>query len=221
MRALIHVLAPFLVLPVLVFSACALAQVPRSIAYGATGPRALFVPGGGLRTVHGPLADLPAVFAFIAETTRLGKSDDTALTQRLTATSSIDRLHDYSGDSIVVVKPEVLGDDGHSRVRSESGNYPFFVFRETTAGYVPLGQMEGRGYEWSLPNRHLQFLMTASGADRKNAVVRYEVNQAAVVNLTALKNSERRHEHVRIDARNGVARTAPRSPRPDIAPQPE
>ncbi|HEY4211273.1 MAG TPA: hypothetical protein VGM84_07315 [Steroidobacteraceae bacterium] len=202
-------LTPVIVVPLLAFSIqVASAQVPRSLAYGATGPRAVFVPAPtarGLPSSHGPLADLPAVFAFIAETTALGKGDDTQLTQRLTATSSIDRLHDYSGESIVVVKPELLGDDGKSRVRSKSGNYPFFVFRETHGGYVPLGQMEGRGYEWSLPNRHLQFLVTASTAARGNAVVRYEVNQAAVVNMTELAKSERRHGPVHIDVRNSVA----------------
>ena len=142
----------------------------------------------------GLLSDDAHLFGYIAETTHLGKADDADLVRRLNSNSSMDRLHDYSGESILVVKVELLGDDASSRVRSPEGNYPFFVFRDTGHGYLLLGQMDGRAYEWSIPNRHLQFRMSTAAAGQKTAAVRYEVNQAYLVNLTELAQSERRHE---------------------------
>jgi hypothetical protein len=150
--------------------------------------------------------DYQQLFGFIAAETGLGKVDDAELAQRLNSSSSIDHLHDYSGESIIVVKPELLGADDKSRVQSALGNYPFFVFREMNDGYVLLGEMEGRSYEWSIPNRHLQFQMTTTTANHRTTSDRYEVNQAYLVNLTELAKSEKHHERVVIDAVHSLAR---------------
>jgi hypothetical protein len=153
-----------------------------------------------------PFPDYQQVFGYIAAETGLGKADDMELAQRLNSSSSIDHLHDYSGESIIVVKPELLGTDDKSRVQSALGNYPFFVFREMNDGYVLLGEMEGRSYEWSIPNRHLQFLMTATAQNHRTTSDRYEVNQAFLVNLTELAKSEKHHDRVVIDAVHSLAR---------------
>ena len=150
--------------------------------------------------------DYQQLFGYIAAETGLGKADDAELAQRVNSSSSIDHLHDYSGESIIVVKPELLGTDDKSRVQSALGNYPFFVFREMNDGYVLLGEMEGRSYEWSIPNRHLQFQMTTTTANHRTTSDRYEVNQAYLVNLTELAKSEKHHERVVIDAVHSLAR---------------
>ena len=169
-----------------------------------------FPPPHGDTSSVGPLSrpflDYQQLFGYIAAETGLGEAGDTELAQRLSSSSSIDHLHDYSGESIIVVKPELLGTDDKSRVQSALGNYPFFVFREMNDGYVLLGEMEGRSYEWSIPNRHLQFLMTATTPNHRTSSDRYEVNQAYLVNLTDLAKSEKHHDRVVIDAVHSLAR---------------
>ena len=150
--------------------------------------------------------DYQQLFGYVAAETGLGEADDRELAQRLSSSSSIDHLHDYSGESIIVVKPELLGTDDKSRVQSVLGNYPFFVFREMNDGYVLLGEMEGRSYEWGIPNRHLQFVMIASAPNHRTTSDRYEVNQAYLVNLTELAKSEKHHDRVVIDAVHSLAR---------------
>jgi hypothetical protein len=61
------------------------------------------------------LSDDAHVFASIAAALRLGSGRD--LVQQLENSSSIDHLHDYRGEEIFAVKPELLGPDGASRVR--------------------------------------------------------------------------------------------------------
>ena len=146
------------------------------------------------------------LFGYIAAATGLGKNDDAELAQRLNSSSSIDHLHDYSGESILVVKPELLATNDTSRVRSAKGNYRFFVFRDTGMGYMLLGEMEGRSYKWSIPNRHLQFQVSATTQNHRTTSDRYEVNTFYLVNLTELAKSEKRHERIVIDLRHATAR---------------
>jgi hypothetical protein len=61
------------------------------------------------------LPDDAHVFASIAAALRLGSGRD--LVQQLENSSSIDHLHDYRGEEIFAVKPELLGPDRASRVR--------------------------------------------------------------------------------------------------------
>ena len=150
--------------------------------------------------------DYPQLFGYIAAATGLGKNDDAELAQRLNSSSSIDHLHDYSGESILVVKPELLAANDTSRVRSATGNYRFFVFRDTGTGYMLLGEMEGRSYKWSIPNRHLQFQVSATTQNHRTTSDRYEVNTFYLANLTELAKSEKRHERVVIDLRRAIAR---------------
>jgi len=142
------------------------------------------------------LADETQVFGFIAATLHLGSADDSELIHRLETSSSVDHLHDYRGEAIFVVKPELLDPSGASRVRAPDGNYPFFVFRQSEHGWLLLGQMLGRGYDWSTLTRHLIFNMSVARPHGVTSVVRYEVNSAYLVDLTELARNERRDEKV-------------------------
>lgn len=144
--------------------------------------------------------DSAHVFASIAATLHLGGGSE--LIQQLENSSSIDHLHDYRGEAIFAVKPELLGPDGGSRIRDRDGNYPFFVFRQLEHGWLLLGQMQGRGYEWTTQSRHLVFNMSVQRSNGARTSVRYEVNSGALVNLNELALAERRHEKVVLDVQH-------------------
>jgi hypothetical protein len=152
-------------------------------------------PFGAIAPVPAPrpsviLPDEARVFGFIAETLHLGIASDGDLIRRLQAGSSVDHLHDYRGEPIFAVKPELLGADGESRVRAADGNYPFFVFDQTEHGWHLLGQMQGRSYAWSTETHHLIFDVSRAMPGKTPAVVRYEVNPGFLVNLTELAKDE-------------------------------
>ena len=147
----------------------------------------------------GVLTDTDHVFGYIAETLHLGKADDADLVRRLENASSVDHLHDYGGEAIYAVKPELLGATGDSLVRGAQGNYPFFVFRQSEHGWMLLGRMYGVSYEWSTQTRHLVFNTTMVNGAGSRATVRYEVNPAFLVNLNELARSEHDSDKIKAD----------------------
>ena len=58
---------------------------------------------------------------------------------------------------------------------------------------MPLGQMQGRGYEWTTQSRHLVFNMSVQQTHGARTTVRYEVNSGSLVNLDELAQTARRH----------------------------
>jgi hypothetical protein len=140
------------------------------------------------------MPDEASVFSYIAATLHLASTVDSQLIQRLEASSSIDHLHDYRGEAIFAVKPELLRPDGVSQVRAADGNYPFFVFRQSEHGWLLLGQMRGSGYEWSTATRHLVFNMSVLNPNGPRTVVRYEVNPGYLANLAEIARAERQHD---------------------------
>jgi hypothetical protein len=136
------------------------------------------------------LPDETHVFGFIAETLRLGSASDEDLIRKLQASSSIDHLHDYRGEPIFAVKPELIGADGSSRIRGADGNYPFFVFGQSEHGWRLLGQMQGRGYAWSTESRHLIFDVSVAMPGKAMSLVRYEVNPGLLINLNELAKDD-------------------------------
>jgi hypothetical protein len=147
----------------------------------------------------GVLADPDHVFGYIAETLHLGKRGDADLLQRLEAASAIDHLHDYRGEAIYAVKPELIGADGESLVRGADGNYPFFVFRQSEHGWLLIGRMDGTGYDWSTQTRHLVFNTSVLTGKGSRTTVRYEVNPAYLVNLNELARTEHESDKVKAD----------------------
>ncbi len=129
--------------------------------------------------------DLSYLFGFIAEAQGLGKANDWDLSRRISASSSERRLRDHSVDPIIVVKADLRGADGKSRLRSPTGNYPFYVLRSTRGGFVLLGEMYGRGYAAHFDGRVLRFKVKLStGPDRARALS-YVVDRNSLVNLSA------------------------------------
>lgn len=139
-------------------------------------------------------------FRFIAH--ELYLDDSSQAIESMRTESSVDHLHDYRGEVILVVKPELLGVGGRSRTRAADGNYPFFVFRQSENGWFLLGQMQGTGYEWSTQSRHLVFRMSAEQSGGAPTVVRYEVNPSALVNLTLLAREEQEYHPSSPDLHN-------------------
>jgi len=179
-------------------AAASIAQHVRTAGGQAVNPFGTFRQAGELPG-PGPLPDTDHVFSYIAATLHLGNANDGDLVRRLENASSVDHLHDYRGESIYAVKPELLGADGDSLVRAAEGNYPFFVFRQSEHGWVLLGQMYGTGYEWSTQTRHLVFNTTLVNGKGSRSTVRYEVNPAWLVNLDELVRNEHDSDKIKAD----------------------
>jgi hypothetical protein len=183
---------PLIVAAAAVLGAAAVARAQTRLPIIDPGP--IFIPA--MADLTPILPDEAHVFGFIAETLHLGHAGDSDLIRRLQMESSVDHLHDYRGEAIFAVKPELLSPEGASRVSAPDGNYPFFVFRQSEHGWLLLGQMQGRGYEWSTQSRHLVFNMTVLGMRGATTLTRYEVNRDYLVDLTALARAERRDEKI-------------------------
>ena len=65
-----------------------------------------------------------------------------------------------------------------------------------------LGQMQGRGYDWSTQSRHLVFNMSALKPNGTTTTVRYEVNTGSLANLNELARAERRNDKFVPDLRH-------------------
>ena len=172
-------------------------------ADSAVNPFQTINPIPGVRAESPPLLpDDAHVFGCIATTLHLGNGSDSDLIQRLQNSSSIDHLHDYRGEPIFAVKPELLDAGGASLVRRSDGNYPFFVFRQLERGWLLLGQMQGRGYEWSTQSHHLVFNMSVLKPTGTTTTVRYEVNTGSLANLNELARAERHNDKFVPDLRH-------------------
>jgi hypothetical protein len=129
------------------------------------------------------------VYRYIVQTRGLGRTDDEALMQALTAGSTVQQVKDISGELLTVIKPELIV-DGTSRLAS-NGNYPYYVLRPGSQGLALLGTMFGQGYATSLTDGHLRFTMRLRTEAGKFRPMRFEVRGNSLVNLSPLNRSRR------------------------------
>jgi hypothetical protein len=129
--------------------------------------------------------DLSYLFAYIAHSRGLGSASDSELSREIASSSSVEQLHDYAADPILVVKADLLDHDGNSRLRSPNGNYPFYVLRATASHLVLLGVMFGTGYEVHLQGMQLHFEMRLNTAQHTTKALSFLVDENALVNLSA------------------------------------
>jgi hypothetical protein len=131
--------------------------------------------------------DLSEVYRYIVQTRGLGQAGDEALVQALAGGSTVQHVRDISGDSLTVIKAELIA-DGASRVASANGNYPYYVLRHSEQGFALLGVMFGQGYVTSRADGHLQFTMRLRMEAGQLRPMRFQVRGNALVNLTPLKS---------------------------------
>jgi hypothetical protein len=130
--------------------------------------------------------NLTEVFRYIVQARGLGKTDDEALVRALAAGSTVQQVRDSSGNSLTVIKANLVA-DGTSRLASAEGNFPNYVLRESAEGISLLGTMFGESYSTNLADGHLQFTLRLRMAAGHVRQMRFQVRGEALVNLTPLK----------------------------------
>ena len=130
-------------------------------------------------------SDLSDLFAYVAQSRGLGRSSDAELSREIASSSSVQQLHDYSTDPILVVKADLLDHNGMSRLRSPNGNYPFYVLRSTPTQLVLLGMMFGTAYTAHLDAKQLHFEMQLNTGPHKTRALSFLVDEDALINLSA------------------------------------
>ena len=129
--------------------------------------------------------DYSQLFARILADRGLARWLDESLMQRIQADSRIDRVHDRSPEPIVVIRVELRNPDGTSRVRTKTGDFPFYVLRETPRGLVLMGQMFGSTYRSYVTRQHLEFRVEQHLAGNKTTKKRFRVEDDMLVDLSA------------------------------------
>ena len=129
--------------------------------------------------------DYSQLFARILADRGLGRWFDESLLQRIQADSRIDRVHDRSPEPIDIVRVDLRNPDGTSRVRSKSGDFPFYVLRETPKGLVLMGQMFGSAYRSYIRGQHLEFRVEQHLSVNKTTKMRFRVEDDVLVDLSA------------------------------------
>jgi hypothetical protein len=129
--------------------------------------------------------DYSQLFARILADRALGRWFDESLLQRIQADSRIDRVHDRSPEPIDVVRVDLRNPDGTSRVRSQNGDFPFYVLRETSKGLVLMGRMFGSDYRSYIKGRHLEFRVEQHLSVSKATKKRFRVEDDVLVDLSA------------------------------------
>ena len=131
--------------------------------------------------------DYSQLFARIVADRSLSRWFDESLVQRIRADSRIDRVHDRSPEPIDVVRVDLRNPDGTSRVRSENGDFPFYVLRETPKGLVLMGQMFGSAYRSYIRGQHLEFRVEQHLSVNKTVKMCFRVEDDVLVSLSAPK----------------------------------
>ena len=129
--------------------------------------------------------DYSQLFARILADRSLGRWFDESLLQRIQADSRIDRVHDRSPGPIAVVRVDLRNPDGTSRVRSENGDFPFYVLRETPKGLVLMGRMFGSAYRSYIKGHHLEFRVEQHLTVNNSTKMRFRVEHNVLVDLSA------------------------------------
>lgn len=124
------------------------------------------------------------LFAWAVGDRGVGRWFDESLGRRIQADSRIDRVRDRSPEPIDVVRLDLRNPDGTSRVRSENGDFPFYVLRETPHGLVLMGKMFGSAYTSYIRDQHLEFRVEQHPSASKTAKMRFRVEGNVLVNLS-------------------------------------
>jgi hypothetical protein len=111
--------------------------------------------------------------------------------QQIESRAGVDRLRDYSGAPIVVLKLEQP---------NSPGLYSFYVMREVENRLRLLGQMSGYGYESTTARGHLEFVLDVRG--RAAMPPRYQVDGEFLVDLSDLASLDR-NDPVDLDVARG------------------
>ena len=119
-------------------------------------------------------------YAHIAKKRGLAEPEGDLAIGQIESRASIEHLHDYSGDPIVVVKLDAprAGD-----------NSSFFVLREKSDHLCLLGEMKARSYESTTASGHLEFVLDVGR--RVAPAPRYQVDGDFLVDLADLASLDR------------------------------
>ena len=118
-------------------------------------------------------------YSHVAKDRGLADPEGDFAIQQIEARASVDHLRAPSGDPVIVVKVEAprAGD-----------NASFFVLREKPDHLCLLGEMNGRSYESTTANGHLELVLDAG---RGAQAPRYQVDGDFLIDLAALARLDR------------------------------
>jgi len=160
----------------------------------------IFVPVAGRASPPGAvrpmtkiiLQDYARLYAWIVADRRLGDPNDEGLVRSVQDHSTVERFRDQSADLIAVIKVELLNQNGASRTRSEHGDYPYYVMRESLKGLVLMGRMFGSSYRSTVTGGTRDFFVERHASGSKEVQVHFRVEDDTLVNLSAPapKNSD-------------------------------
>jgi len=134
-------------------------------------------------------ASLTELYRYVVQTRGLGGSADNDLVAAVEACSTSEQVNDASAGTLIVVKADLVS-DGVSRMRSASGNYPYYVLRRDSHGLMLLGVMFGDGYDAQVHDGRMEFTMslrTPTGTQP----MRFRVEDDVLVNLSTPRNQDR------------------------------
>jgi len=115
-----------------------------------------------------------AIFRFIVSQEDVPENNPDLF--QVAAESVLDYVSANSGEWFLVVKPDLLNRKHVSVLRGAQGNGPFYVFRETPAGFRFLGSMFGNGYKVGSLNGRVQFRTASHVSAEVSEDVLYEVD---------------------------------------------
>lgn len=142
-------------------------------------------PGHWIRPTFRSYSQL---FAWVVADRHLGSPFDQHLIQQIQADSRTFHVRDRTPGRITVVRVDLTGPDGRSRVRA-GGNFPFYVVRETRGGMVLLGRMFGRAYTSHFSGGHLELDVELQRSSAQMIQMRFQVQDNTLLNLSPLRQS--------------------------------
>ena len=135
-------------------------------------------------------ASITELYRYVVQTRGLGGSADDDLVAAVEASSTSEQVPDASGNALTVVKADLLT-DGRSRLRSASGNYPYYVLRRDRQGLVLLGVMFGDSYRTEVHDGRMEFTMSLRTSGGGTQPMRFRVEDDVLVNLSQPRGRDR------------------------------
>ena len=134
---------------------------------------------GSLAASEAALPTYKEVFRYVADQEDLPTDEGSIF--KLAVESNAEYLRVNPSEWFLVVRVEFLEGSHASKPRGAQGNGPFYVFRETPKGFVPIGTMFGNAYTWGSTNGRLQFDVNSHVSAEESKKTRYVLQGDALV----------------------------------------
>ena len=134
---------------------------------------------GSLVASEAALPTYKEVFRYVADQEDLPTDERSIF--KLAVESNAEYVRVNPNEWFLVVRVEFLEGGHASKPRGAQGNGPFYVFRETPKGFVPIGTMFGNAYTWGSTNGRLQFDVNSHVSAEASKKTRYVLQGDALM----------------------------------------